>query len=176
MTVRQDEQVRREAPSDHRGLGGRPLSIADIRVGVHCVEVMSDASLITRARMFELLLEADHSFEPLWRAFVEEWEDEREPPLYLALSSVARHLINQLGTGDTGKFDGVFEVVERWHLQGDAYVREAASVGLLEDLQNVNFHEGTAPAEFEPWLRSESKRWWERVDSFWARGEPLTDA
>ena len=30
------------------------------------------------------------------------------------------------------------EVIERWHLEGDDYVREAATVGLLEDLQNTN--------------------------------------
>ena len=136
---------------------------------------MSGENLITRESMFEPLLKADHSFAPLWKAFAEEWKGEREPPLYLALTSLARHLIGQLKAGDTDKFPAVFDVVERWHLQGDAYVREAASVGLLEDLQNTSLHEGTAPMDFEPWLRAESKRWWDKVDRFWSRGESLTD-
>jgi hypothetical protein len=136
---------------------------------------MSGQSQITRESMFEPLLEADHSFAPIWRAFVEEWEDERELPLYLALASVACHLIEQLKAGETDKFHAVFDVVERWHLQGDAYVREAASVGLIEDLQNTNLRKGTTPTDFEPWLRPESKRWWDKVDKFWSQGEPLTD-
>lgn len=125
--------------------------------------------------MFEPLISADPSFLPSWKSFVEEWGGEREPPLYLALSSLARHLIKQLGFGATERFGAVFDVIELWHLHGDAYVREAATVGLLEDMQNTNLHEGTQPSDFEPWLRPESERWWKKVDGFWSRGEPLSD-
>ena len=136
---------------------------------------MSGQNLITRESMFEPLLQADRSFAPLWRAFLEEWKDEREPPLYLALANAARHLVGQLKAGDTEKFQAVFDVVERWHLEGDTYVRTAASLGLLEDLQNTSLHEGTSPTAFEPWLRPESRRWWNKVDGYWTRGESLAD-
>ena len=92
--------------------------------------------LITRETMFEPLLVADPSFKLRWDEFKTEWADEPEPPLYLALGSLAEHLLERLGRGDTGGFDGIFAVVERWHTEGDAYVREAASIGLLESLQN----------------------------------------
>lgn len=136
---------------------------------------MAGEGLITRERMFEPLLAADPSLEPVLTAFVAEWREEREPPLYLALADVARHLVRQLQSGDTGRFDAVFEVIEQWHLHGDSYVREAASVGLLEDLQNLNLHDGTRAADFEPWLRPESRSWWGKVERFWSRGEILKD-
>src|SRR4051812_36969335 len=137
--------------------------------------IMSGGSLITRENMFEPLLRADQSFAPRWSAFVEEWQDERELPQYLALASLARHLIGQLKAGHTETFPAVFHVVEQWHVQGDAYVREAASLGLLEDLQNTGLHEGTEPADFEPWLRPVSKHWWDKVDRFWSGRGSLTD-
>jgi hypothetical protein len=137
---------------------------------------MSDRSVITRESMFEPLLAADPSFAPSWTAFSEEWDGEGDQPLYLALVSLAHHLIGRLKAGDTSNFAAVFDVIEEWHLRGDAYVREAASIGLLEDLQNTNLHDGTEPVEFEPWLRSESKLWWKKLDRFWSKGEPLSSS
>jgi hypothetical protein len=130
---------------------------------------------ITRGQMFSGLLGADPSFGPAWKTFVEEWEGEPDPPLYLALADLARHLIAHLQRGETDRFDAVFDEVERWHLSGDDYVRKAATVGLLESLQNSNLHARTRPSDFEPWLRPESRRWWVKLQSFWAGGPPLAD-
>jgi hypothetical protein len=133
--------------------------------------------MISREHMFDPLLVADQSFEPTWRAFVAEWSDEQENelPSYLALAELARHLITKLERGETADFPAVFDVVEQWHLQGDAYVREAATIGLLEDLQNSGLHRQTQPGDFEPWLRPESKRCWDKVERFWSRGELIRD-
>ncbi|WP_104663329.1 DUF7674 family protein [Ensifer adhaerens] len=134
----------------------------------------SDARSFTidRSNMFEPLLQADPSFAETWAAFQEEWRDDDEPPpLYLALAELARHLIRKLEAGDTPGFRAVFDVVERWHIHGDAYVKEAATVGLLEDLQNGNFHRVTSPDDFLPWLAPETLGWWIQIRQFWA-GEP----
>jgi len=131
--------------------------------------------VITRAVMFDPLLAAAPSFLPVWEQFLAEYSTEPELPEYLACADLARHLIAQLGKGDTGRFDEVFDVVEAWHLKGDAYVRQAAAIGLLEDLQNTNLHKSTQPAEFLPWLRPESRRWWDKVEAFWDHGAPITD-
>jgi len=118
--------------------------------------------------MFEPMLAADPTFEPAWREFVEEWADEPDLPQYLALADFARHLIARLERGETAVFESVFEVVERWHLEGEHYVREAATVGLLESLQNTNLHEGaTCPDDFVRWLRPETRRWWDKLERFW---------
>jgi hypothetical protein len=69
-----------------------------------------------------------------------------------------------------------FAVVEWWHVEGDQFVRDAVTVGLLEDLQNLNLHEhGTKPAQFEEFLGPESRRWWRKVYEFWTKGKPITD-
>ena len=131
--------------------------------------------MITRQQMFEPILIADPSFAQAWSTFVNEWRDESELPLYICLSAFARHLIGKLEEGDTSAFDAIFDVVERWHVEGDPYVREAASLGLLEDLQNGNLHRVTTPGAFLPWLRPVSRRWWDKVEAFWETGSPLRD-
>ena len=132
--------------------------------------------MISRDEMFRPLLQADPTFQATWDAFLAKWQDEPDPaPLYLALGDLARHLVRRLETGDTAVFDAVFDVVERWHTEGDASVREAATVGLLEDLQNLNLHRTTRPEAFLPWLRPESRRWWDKVDAFWRHGTLLQD-
>src|SRR5579863_6287654 len=110
-----------------------------------------ESPVIRREQMFEPLLQADPTFGPVWDAFLCEWKDEDEQPFYLALADLARHLIGRLERGETAVFDAVFDVVERWHLQGDSYVKEAASVGLLEGLQNGKLHRRSRPSDFEPW-------------------------
>ena len=132
--------------------------------------------MITRQEMFEPLLKVDPSFTEAWNAFLEEWQNEAsELPQYLALADLARHLVRKLETGDTHLFPAIFAVVERWHLEGDDYVREAATIGLLEDLQNGNLHETTSPDEFLPWLGPESRRWWDKVEAFWRDGTVIRD-
>ena len=132
-------------------------------------------SQITRSDMFGPLLQADPSFFPKWEAFCAEWADEAEPPLYVALGDLAAHLIERLSRGDTESFGRVFAVVEQWHVRGDAYVAEAASIGLLESIQNTiggNASEhltrgGVRAADFQPWLGPETKRWWDKLYRYW---------
>ena len=133
--------------------------------------------VITKDEMLPLLVEACPSFSEQWRAFQEEWRDEAEGlPLYILLSDLARHLIGMVERNDTGRLPAIFAVVERWHVEGDAYVREAASVGLLEDLQNLNLHEnGTEPEQFRGYLGPVSAKWWDKLIRFWEHGEVLTD-
>jgi hypothetical protein len=124
--------------------------------------------------MLPLLVAAVPGFLPLWEAFLIEWKNEPEPPpLYLALSDLAHHLAAQMSRGDTAHFPAVFAVVERCHTHGDAYVREAMTIGLLEGLQNRNLHTTTAPAEFEVWLGPKSKAAWESLNRFWSGEAPL---
>ena len=117
------------------------------------------------------MLAACPSFRPLWEAFLEEWSSEPDLPLYLALASLARHLISLLAARDITALSQALAVVERWHIEGDGYVREAATIGLLEDLQNESLHETTSPAELEPFLRPQSSLWWRKVERFWTHSE-----
>ena len=126
-----------------------------------------------RSNMLEPLLRVDPSFCEKWEIFGNDFRSYDEPPLYLVLSELARHLIQDLELGNTDRFAAVFDVVERWHVNGDPYVKQAATVGLLEDLQNGHLHRKTLPAEFLPWLKPETLRWWTKVQEFWAKGKPI---
>jgi hypothetical protein len=132
-------------------------------------------AVIAKSEMMEPMLAACPSFRAQWEEFLQEWNSEDDKPLYLALSELARHLIAILAARDTATLSQVFAVVERWHLEGDAFVREAATVGLLEDLQNENLHVSTTAREFEAFLQPESLKWWGKVDRFWSRREIISD-
>src|SRR5688500_531240 len=108
--------------------------------------------------MMPLMLTACPSFDGKWRAFLDEWGEEADPPLYLALSELARHLIDMLAREDLASFPAVFAVVERWLVEGVPYVIEAATVGLLEDLQNTGLHKSTEPGQFRQYLLPESTK------------------
>jgi hypothetical protein len=129
--------------------------------------------VITKSEMIPLMLTVCPSFDGKWHAFLDYWRDEGDPPLYLALSELARHLIEMLAKKDVASFPAVFAVVERWHVEGDSYVAEAATVGLLEDLQNGNLHDSTEPEQFRHYLLPESAKWWDKLYDFWERGRPL---
>jgi len=133
------------------------------------------SDLIEQDNMFVPLLEADPSFAPIWEAFLTDWRDEPPMPLYLALGDLARYLTVKLQAGDTEAFSRIFQVIERWHVEGDTYVRQAATIGVLEGLQNIANHDATTPKQFIPWLGPVSRRYWDKVDAFWSQGILIRD-
>jgi hypothetical protein len=119
---------------------------------------MSEA--ICREEIFPLLLEADPSFEPIWRGFLQDWEGEKDGlPLSIAIDDFSRHLVSKLEAGDTSRFKEVFAVIERLHLSSDSYVSNEV-VGISEGILDKGFYTTLHPYDFEPWLEPETKRAW----------------
>lgn len=127
--------------------------------------------------MFTLILEVCPSFRAASDEFVDDWKDDPDGlPQYLALSELARHVIGMLERNEIDGVKAIFRVVETWHLDGDPYVKEAATLGFLEDIQNTNLHKGsTAPNDFLELLLPETKYWWSKVEDFWEQGKLITD-
>jgi hypothetical protein len=121
--------------------------------------------MIAKDEMMGVLLDACPSFAPQWQSFQDEWREEGDNlPLYLVLADFGRHLISMLERVNTARLPVVFSAVERLNVEGDHYIREAVTVGLLETLQNCNLHEnGTNPEQFRPYLGKESARWWDKL-------------
>jgi hypothetical protein len=119
--------------------------------------------------MMGVLLDACPSFRPTWASWLAEWMGSADDlPLYLALAEFARHLIGMLERSGAASLPAIFQAVERLQVEGEHYVREAAVVGLLEDLQNLNLHEhGTDPEQFRPFLGPESAAAWDELYGFW---------
>ncbi|HEY9125541.1 MAG TPA: hypothetical protein VIM62_00355 [Acidobacteriaceae bacterium] len=115
---------------------------------------------IQKEEIFPLLLEADPSFEPVWRRFLNQWEkDEGGLPLTIAIEEFAEHLVGKLEAGDTSRFKEIFAVIERLHLSTDVYVSnevKGISEGILDTASYAKLH----PYDFEPWLEPETKRAW----------------
>jgi hypothetical protein len=126
--------------------------------------------------MMAPLLDACPSFQPAWQRFMDDWGAERDLPLYIALGDLAVHLLELLVLGKTSNFNAVFEVVERWHVDGDFYVREAATIGLLEGIQNVASHRTPDRSEeFVHWLRPVTRKWWFKLIAYWNGEGTLSD-
>ena len=126
--------------------------------------LLSDA-MITKEQVMPLFLEACPSF-------IEKWKEHRafyegEDLLYVDLGEFARHLVELYKLNRTDEFPAVFEVIERLHLEGDAYVKEAATIGMLEGIQNVAGNSGVDPEEFSRYLKPESAKWWRQLNDFW---------
>lgn len=120
--------------------------------------------MITIEQTFPLLLEACPSFQDAYRKSVAAWGADLP---YLKLGDLARHLLELYQQGKTAEIETVAEVIERLHCKGDQRVREAVTIGLLEGIQNVWRSNGVDPELFYPFLRAESRRWWQSLDLFW---------
>ena len=68
------------------------------------------------------------------------------------------------------------EVLERLHLEGEGFVKELATIGILESIQNVWGHTETDPEEFCRFMLPESKKWWNELNDFWAGKIPHVGA
>ena len=131
--------------------------------------------MINRAAMMAIITEVCPGFAGPYDAFLAEWHNEPELPYYLALADFSCHLIALLQTGERSQLDSAFEAIERLHTEGDQYVREAATIGILENLQNMNLHSSTKPDHFIEYLRPASLRYWHKVEDFWDDGKIITD-
>jgi hypothetical protein len=132
--------------------------------------------VITADEVMPLLLVAVPSFDATW-AEIEEENNDSEYEFgrlhYLDAAAFARHLVARLETGETDEVRKGLAVVERFHVEGNDYVRELATIGYLEDLQNYAARSRTVtPADFVPLLGSESTRWWRGLDAFWSGAVP----
>jgi hypothetical protein len=122
--------------------------------------------VVIKEQVMPLLLEACPSFRRRWEGHLR-GTTYQEGLLYVHLGMLADHLVDLLRIGDTSELRAVFDVVERLHVEGEPYVREAATMGLLEGLQNVAGNRGVDPAGFVPSLKPESAKWWAELNEFW---------
>ncbi len=111
-----------------------------------------------------LLLEACPSFRPKWDEHVEDYGEEL---LYVALGSLARHLLDLYKQQKVDCYSAVARVIEQLETEGDGYVREAATIGLLEGIQNVWGNNNVDPELFFPYLLPQSAKWWRSLNDFW---------
>jgi hypothetical protein len=64
--------------------------------------------MITRDIMMEPILKAS----PSWREFLTDWQQEDEPPIYLILCDLARHISQLLTEGAESELQAIFGIIE----------------------------------------------------------------
>jgi hypothetical protein len=104
---------------------------------------------------------------PLLRDAAPQWKPDSDDPVFVQLGSLGRYIVECVASGQTNSLQPVFDAVERLHIEGDAYTREAATIGILEAIQNIACHANIPHDAFEPFLRPESQRWWDKLNDFW---------
>lgn len=115
--------------------------------------------------MLPLLVEACPSFSKHWEEHKAEYGDEEDYLPYVALGGFSGHVIALHRNHAIEEFARVFEIVERFHVEGEEYVREAATIGLLESIQN-----GLDRSDlevFKGYLLPVSAKWWDQLNLFW---------
>jgi tetratricopeptide (TPR) repeat protein len=124
---------------------------------------------ISKRQVMPLLLNACPSFVSHW------WEDRwyiydssDDILLYVYLGGFARHIAELVATQNFSELPTVFALIERLHLLGDPFVREAATIGFLEDLQNIALNRSIDLDSFNKFLQPESSYWWNRLTKFWS--------
>ena len=99
-------------------------------------KAVGHGSTIHREEVMPLVLQACPSFAGRWREYIS--SDIYQPELlYAHLGQLAHHLCALLRICDDSEFSAVFSLIERLCTEGDDYVKEAATIGLLEDIQNA---------------------------------------
>jgi len=122
-----------------------------------------------------LLLEACPSYQGRWQAYRDAPEFDAEL-LYVHLGDFADHVIDLIERQETNEISALSRLIERLHLEGDDFVKEAATIGLLECIQNVAGHRNVATDGFEAALGPEAHRWWRSLDAFWSGKTPHVGA
>lgn len=113
-----------------------------------------------------MLLENCPSFRP----------EDPEQPTYILLAAFAEHLLERQRAGATEELPAAVRLIERLHVEGDAYVREAATIGILEAIQNISGWSGLDAEAFGRHLLPVSRRWWDSLHAFWSGKIPHVGA
>lgn len=111
-----------------------------------------------------MLVDACPSFKEKWDAYVA-GPDYDEDLLYISIGEFSQHIVELMGRGEKSEFADIFKAVEKCHLEGDSYVKEAATIGFLEGIQNIS-RDYFDPGLFSPYLLPETKKWWQKLNDF----------
>lgn len=125
--------------------------------------------MIYKVQVIPMLLEVCPSYQIRWNIYYSDtYIEGEEQLLYLDLADFASHIIELFKDNKCDSFGIIFELIEKIHIQGDEYVKEAITIGFLEDLQNFALGEKIELANFEEYLGIESKKWWDQLNDFWS--------
>jgi hypothetical protein len=126
--------------------------------------------VIETNQVLEILVQACPTFEVARDEHLAEYGND---VLYVAAGEFARHLLSLQQEGANLCFAQVGETIERMHTDGTPEVKELATIGILEGIQNVWGHSNVSTEEFLQYLGPESRSWWQSLNNFWSGKAPV---
>jgi hypothetical protein len=126
--------------------------------------------MIEQLEVMPLLVEACPSFEERW---LKHFQERGNDLFYELAGAFADHLLSLQQANDLSSFPAVAAAIERFHVEGTPWVKEFATIGVLEGIQNVWSNNSTDPEMFGAFLLPESQRWWRGLNDFWSDKAPL---
>jgi hypothetical protein len=124
---------------------------------------------MTVADVIPAFLAACPKIGPAWQQHLESWGSESDRGDYNDSLVIAHHLVDSFERGDLSEFPAAFGVLERCFLAGDEKAKELATVGIIEDIQNIASHRPFGPSVFYEWLGPESQAAWNELCEFWRK-------
>jgi hypothetical protein len=106
------------------------------------------------------------------RASSPDWHPNDDDPIYVQLGNFGRYVLQHWKAGHIQQLAPAFVAIEKLHVEGDDWTREAATIGILEAIQNVASHTGYDLSPLERCLGPESLRWWNKLNDFWSGRGP----
>lgn len=114
------------------------------------------------------VLESLYKFSPEFRKIVFMEYDEEERQLeYIIVGRYAKFLVDRYKDYPLTDFSREAEFIENLLLQDDSYVRELATIGFLEGIQNIWGNNDVDPNQFYKYLLPEGRKWWKELERFW---------
>jgi hypothetical protein len=100
------------------------------------------------------------------------WQPDADDPVYVQLGSYARYILDTVAAGRLDELAPAFTAIERLHTSGDQWTREAATIGILEGIQNNASHRSFDLLPVTSRLGPVSLEWWGELEDFWAGRRP----
>ncbi len=122
---------------------------------------------MTVADVLPAFLAACPTIKPAWESHLASWGDETERGHFNDAAVVAHHIVDRFERGDLTELPAVFAVLERCLAEGDKEARGLATVGIIEDIQNIASHRDFGPDVFLRWLGPLSRAAWDELCVFW---------
>lgn len=127
--------------------------------------------MIQRNHVIERLIKACPSFNPKWEEHLQDiWDRTSETILYTDLTEFARHLIELVKKNELDAYDDIFCEIEHLLREGEPFVQEAITIGLLEDFQNFLLSSNYEFDIIEKFIKPETKRQWNAIIKMWDGG------
>jgi hypothetical protein len=130
--------------------------------------------VIQKPQVIPLILTRCPSLRFAWEKHQEFWRGE-EAGIYNDLAEFATFIVDAYARQDTGPIVAAFGAIEELLNEGDEEVRTAASIGFLEDIQNIASHRPFGATVFVQWLGPKSNKAWVEIEEMWRGKNSLMD-